>query len=135
MNDHIYNMDLATRQVEINEWTYHNKMDTLFVFQLVFLALLTISILFGLQRYGLVGSAFAWYATAIIGVLCVVLIVNRAYYTAMLRDQRYWNERRFAEDGVKGGVLTRDSKDKQDYINSVRAQFGESERDKDCKCP
>ena len=31
-----YNNQLATRQYEINEWSYNNKMDTLFVFQILF---------------------------------------------------------------------------------------------------
>lgn len=103
VDNHKYNTDLAKRQIEINEWTYNNKMDTLFVFQLVFLTLLTISIVFGLKRYGMLGSAFAWYVSVLIIFLAVVLIINRAYYTRVLRDQRQWNQRRFAEDGTKPG--------------------------------
>lgn len=137
LDDNKYNTDLATRQVEINEWTYNNKMDTLFVFQLVFLALLAVSVLFGLKRYGLLGGAFAWYATAIIFILCTVLIVNRAYYTRMLRDQRYWNERRFPGDGVKGGALSQGSTDMKDYIDEIRTKYPESGKTNPpgCKCP
>ena len=35
-----YNKDLATRQYEMNEWSYNNKLDTLFVFQLLLLQLI-----------------------------------------------------------------------------------------------
>jgi len=47
-----YNNDLSSRQSEINEWTYHNKMDTLFVFQLVFISLMTVALLMVLSSQG-----------------------------------------------------------------------------------
>jgi len=137
VDDYKYNTDLATRQVEINEWTYNNKMDTLFVFQIIFLAILMISLLIALKGYGLLGSAVTWYSAGIITLLCVIVVFNRAYYTAVLRDKRYWNERRFSDDGVKSGALAPGSTAIQDNVDAIRGHFGESGRDTapPCTCP
>ena len=137
VDDHKYRIDLTTRQVEVNEWTYNNKMDTLFVFQLVFLIILIVSLLVALKGYGLIGTAFTWYAVVIILGITTILVVNRAYYSQMVRDRRYWNQRRFAEDGLKESPLAKGSTTMQDHIDAVRGHFGESGRDTapPCTCP
>jgi len=40
-----YNIELANRQIQVNEWAYNNKMDTLFVFQLIFITIMMVTIL------------------------------------------------------------------------------------------
>jgi hypothetical protein len=87
---------LARRQVEINEWTSSNYMDTLFVFQIIFIGLCSAAILTSLYRtVGLIGGGLYALLIAIILLIIVFVIVRRAQYTRYTRDQRYWNRRRF----------------------------------------
>jgi hypothetical protein len=90
-----YNNQLATRQYEINEWSYNNKMDTLFVFQILFVTLLVSATLVFLTRIGILPNALLGVLSGILLFVVIVVIVNRARYTARTRDQRYWNRRQF----------------------------------------
>lgn len=98
-----YNNDLATRQYEINEWSYNNKMDTLFVFQLLFVSLALTTLFVYLSRTGLFGSALLGLLVAILLVIVILVLVVRAIYTAKNRDQRYWNRRIFNKKSVPQG--------------------------------
>ena len=73
-----YNIDLASRQIQINEWSYNNKMDTLFVFQILFMSILFVSILMALKTTGMIGGAFIWYSMAIVIFIVVIIIINRS---------------------------------------------------------
>lgn len=87
---------LARRQVEINEWTSSNYMDTLFVFQIIFIGLCSAAILTSFYRtVGLIGGGLYALLIAIILLIIIFVIVRRAQYTRYTRDQRYWNRRRF----------------------------------------
>jgi hypothetical protein len=119
-----YNIDLATRQIEINEWTYQNKMDTLFIFQVLFIGLTFLAILFSLKGLSGFSGAFVWYTTVVVTVLVAILIINRAVYTNTRRDGRYWNRRRFQEDRGKGSPLQPGDSSQQDYLDAVRQKFG-----------
>ncbi len=92
-----YNASLAKRQAEINEWSYHNKMDTLFVMQVLFISLLLLSILFYFKSVGAVSGSFVWYVFIILFLIVGLIIINRAAYTTRLRDGRFWNRRKFEE--------------------------------------
>ena len=98
-----YNNDLATRQYEINEWSYNNKMDTLFVFQLLFVSLALTTLFVYLSRIGLFGNALLGLLVAILLVIVILVLVVRAIYTARTRDQRYWNRRQFTKRAVPQG--------------------------------
>ena len=100
-----YNIDLASRQVEINEWAYNNKMDTLFVFQVLFMAILFVSILLVLRSTGMIGGPFVWYSFGIVLLVVVMIIINRSMYTNKKRDMRLWNKRRFDDDNTKSSPL------------------------------
>lgn len=126
-----YNIDLASRQIEINEWSYNNKMDTLFVFQILFMAILFISILMGLKTMGMVGGPFVWYCLVIVILIVVMIIINRSMYTNNYRDQRQWNKRHFNDDNKKDSPLGRGDPSYQSYLESVRAKYGSS---KPCSC-
>ena len=104
-----YNIDLATRQIEINEWSYNNKMETLFIFQVVFISLLLMSLLFYLKGTGVVGGSFVTYVFLLLVLIVGLIIINRAVYTATTRDGRHWNRRRFDGDKSRSspsGVYT-----------------------------
>lgn len=91
----VFDRDLAKRQVEINQWSAGNKMDTLFVYQQLFLILCAACILSFLWFKGIVGSMFF---AAILFVLIAIFtftVVERAQFTQFLRDSRYWHRRKF----------------------------------------
>ena len=127
-----YNIDLANRQIEINNWTYNNKMDTLFVFQVLFMSILFISILVGLQKGGVIGAPFVWYALLLVVLLVAIIIINRTMYANNRRDTRLWNKRRFDGDYQRDSPLTRGDKSYQAYLDSVKAKYGSSSSS--CNC-
>jgi|LauGreSBDMM110SN_4_FD.fasta_scaffold58146_2 hypothetical protein len=122
-NNDQYNRDLSSRQAEINEWSYHNKMDTLFVFQLIFISLMTVALLHALSSQGYVGSGFVMYTMGILAFIMVIVIVNRYVYTRTTRDKRYWNRRRFGPDAGISSPLTRGDASYQQYIDSIRGAY------------
>ena len=98
-----YNNDLATRQYEINQWNYNNKMDTLFVFQLLFVSLVLSAIFVYMSKIGLFGNALLGLLCGLLLLIVIMVMVVRAIYTAKTRDQRYWNRRQFNKKSVPQG--------------------------------
>lgn len=130
-----YNIDLANRQVQVNEWAYNNKMDTLFVFQLLFITLIFVAILMLLKSQGVVGGAFVWYSMAVLAVLNVMIIINRSVYTNTRRDGRMWSKKHFNGDGTQASPLARGDASQQAYIDSVRGTYGAPAGSPACACP
>jgi hypothetical protein len=128
-----YNIDLANRQVQVNEWSYNNKMDTLFVFQILFISLLFVGLLLILKGYGIVNGGFVWYSMFVTLILVMMIIINRSVYTKSRRDTRFWNKKRFQDDNSRESPLARGDASYQQYIDSVRSAYG-APADK-CKCP
>jgi hypothetical protein len=91
------NEDLTRRQVEINEWYYENKRETLFVLQLILLTALTVVVMLAMKTYGWIGPAAADYVTLFVLVVAAGTWVYRWYYTTYVRDRRYWNARTFKQ--------------------------------------
>ena len=116
-----YNMDLATRQAQINEWEYNNKMDTLFVFQLLFISLVFVAILMILKVQGVIPGVFVWYTMGVLLILIVATIINRSVYTTMKRDTRFWNRKQFAGDNGTTSPLGPGDASYLSYIDAVRA--------------
>lgn len=94
----------AQRQYEINQWTSGNRLDTLFVYQIIFVSVLVLAIFTGMWRAGFVGTGFLSLLVFLSLIVIVLVIVNRAQYTAFTRDQRYWNKRGFQK--FTGPVIT-----------------------------
>jgi hypothetical protein len=128
-----YNTDLANRQLQVNEWSYNNKMDTLFVFQILFISLLFVGLLLILKGQGLVNGGFVWYSMSVTLVIVIVIIINRSVYTNSRRDNRFWNKKRFQEDNMRESPLTRGFASYQKYIDSVRSAYGAPAAS--CRCP
>ena len=126
------NDSLVQRQIEVNEWTYNNKMETLFVFQLLFLALLITMLVFALKGAGYVGSLFAWYVILLVAVLMIMILANRLTYTINRRDSRYWNRQRFAEDNKLKSPIGPNDASYQEYLKAVK---GASPTEPGCVCP
>ena len=118
-----YNIDLANRQIEINEWSYNNKRDTLYIFQLSFIALIFIAILSALEAQGIIGGAFVSYVIFLTLLVLGIIIINRIFYTDRRRDARYWNRRRFGDDSKQESPLSRGDSSLQDYIDAIRRKY------------
>lgn len=93
--------NLLKRQIEINEWSYGNKMDTLFVYQSLFITLTLITILAFFVRFNIISNTFFFTFSALLLLIFSLIIVNRAQYTNFIRDNRYWNRRKFREQGTE----------------------------------
>jgi hypothetical protein len=117
-----YNSQLAARQTEINEWSYNNKMDTLFVFQLLFISMLIICILMMFSYRGAVGRAFVWYTFGVLVVVDVLVIINRSMYTNNIRDKKQWDKVIF---GGNNTMISPKGKDPA-YIAKLDAAYGEN---------
>lgn len=96
------NEDLTRRQVEINDWYYENKRETLFVLQLLLLTALTVVVIFALKTYGFIGPQGADYVLVFVLVVAAATWLYRWYYTTYIRDRRFWNSRNFPA----GEILT-----------------------------
>jgi len=96
------NSDTAARTREIKEWYYNNKLDTLFVFQLIFISLCILAVLAYLSKIDIISMAVLGMSVGALLVIIILLISNRAVYTDMVRDKRYWSKRKY---GVVGSAL------------------------------
>jgi len=94
-----FNRDMTRRQVEINNWYYENKRETLFVLQLVLLVMLTLVVTMGCLTYGWISQDGADYLMGFVIMVGVGTWLYRWYYTTRIRDPRYWSQRNFPEDG------------------------------------
>ena len=128
-----YNIDLANRQIQVNEWAYNNKNDTLFFFQLMFISLMFITIILCLKSMGFVGGEFVWYSIGVLALINVVIIINRSVYTNMKRDSRTWNKKHFSGDNNTPSPIQMGDKNYQSYIDSVRSNYGTPKTQ--CTCP
>jgi hypothetical protein len=92
-------LDTTRREVEINNWYYENKRETLFVLQLVLLVVLGVTVVLAAQSKGWLGEEGANYLMGFFIVVGGGTWLYRWYYTSNIRDPRYWNRRVFPEDG------------------------------------
>jgi hypothetical protein len=93
------NKDNTRRQVEINNWYYENKRETLFVLQLVLLVMLTATVILTLAHMGYIPQEGADYLLLFIIIVGLGTWLYRWYYTRYIRDPRYWSRRVFSQDG------------------------------------
>jgi hypothetical protein len=96
-----------SRVREIKEWYYNNKLDTLFVFQLIFISVCFLAVLAFLIKLGFINSAVFGICVGIAVVVMILLIANRAVYTDKVRDKRYWSKRNYGVVGspLPGGIV------------------------------
>jgi hypothetical protein len=128
----MYDSQIAKRQFEINEWTAGNKMDTLFVMQLTFIALMIVAPLLYMTRLGYIPVTVFSMISFLLLVALVLTFVVRYQYTSKSRDFRFWNQRRFPGmgrpppaptcpglDGASSDLLKRGG----DLASSLGAQY------------
>lgn len=97
--------DSKRRQIEVNEWTYHNTMETLFILQLFFIALASTIILLTLSKFGFFSRLFAIYTGCIVFAVVAIFGALRQLYTKNVRDKRHWNERVFEGDNAQASLV------------------------------
>ena len=88
-------MELATRQLHMNDYAYQSKMDTLFFLQILLLSLLIVAIFAYGARVGFFSGALVIYVGIILVVLNAVVFLGRYAYSVNLRDPTVWTRRRF----------------------------------------
>jgi hypothetical protein len=103
-----YDSQVAKRQTEINEWTSSNKMDTLFFLQLLLITFTLIVPLIYCNKAGLLPTPVFYGITGMISIAVILTLIVRAQYSVQIRDNRFWNHRRFAPMGAPP-TLTCDS--------------------------
>jgi len=91
----LHDKDLAQRKQEMNEWTVHNKNDTLFVFSALFIMLSGLLLFVVLWRLQVISAAFCAALCAPLIIVFVFIVVRRSQYTDILRNKRYWNKQIF----------------------------------------
>lgn len=94
------NNDLTRRQVEINNWYYENKRETLFILQLMLLVVLIVVITLGAVHYEWMSKDGGDYLIGFVIVVGFCTWLYRWYYTRNVRDPRYWSQRSFSQDGT-----------------------------------
>jgi flagellar biosynthesis protein FliQ len=89
------NAGLAARQNEINDWANFNKLDTLYIMQVLFVSLSMVGILSFLLANGTITQVLFTFVSYIIAALAVLMVLFRWRYTNVARDGRYWHKARF----------------------------------------
>jgi hypothetical protein len=95
-----HDKDLTRRQVEINQWYFEDKLETLFFLQLFFIVMLAEAIVVYLQRNSYITMPFAGFLTAILFAIVTAVGLYRWRYTSDIRDVRFWHRRNFREKEV-----------------------------------
>jgi hypothetical protein len=130
-----HNTQLLNRQIEISEWTYNDRMETLFIFQILFISLMIVAILMYLRGAGALGGAFVGYAIFLLLLIVVIIITNRAMYTTRVRDTRAWNKRKFEQDNTIASPVKQGDAAYQEYIDKLRSKYGRPPPDACSACP
>lgn len=95
-----YDKDISKRQFEINDYFYHNKLETLFFLQLFFISTLAMGGIIYAGRLGMIAPKMAGLLTMLLVAIVVVTGVTRYFYTSRTRDHRQWHRRFFPKEGT-----------------------------------
>jgi hypothetical protein len=85
--------DTFSRQSEINEWSAQNKFDTLFFLQSTFIYFCIVVLSLYFRQFGLFPNAVVYIIVGFGLLILMGILWNRASYTSISRDKRYWNRR------------------------------------------
>jgi len=89
------NTDVLKRQVEINEWSSFNKLDTLYILQVIFIGLTLVCILAYLMLRDLISPYLFKFISYTIVVIVFIMLALRWRYTSLSRNKRYWHKAEF----------------------------------------
>lgn len=80
------------RMNEIGEYTYNNRKDTVFVFQLIFIFLLVIISLLYLKSINIITSFFTYPIIVFLTIIIIFILINRTVFTNSIRNKKNWNK-------------------------------------------
>ena len=101
-----YNEDLTRRQVEINNWYYEDKRETLFLLQIALLVMLSLVIVMGVSSFGWITRDATNFLLVFIMSIGSLTWIYRWYYTRWVRDPAFWSKRKFADDANKPAPMS-----------------------------
>jgi hypothetical protein len=119
-----YNYDLASRQKQLNDYAYQNKMDTLFFFQILLISLLILATFGYGASIGFFSMALVLYIALILLLINIVLFIGRQAYTVNLRDPDIWSRRRFTYEKPVGAARSKVSTSLDVSGNAWSGKFG-----------
>lgn len=111
----------AQRQMQATEWSVGSKQDTLFILQLVFIGLTLTAPLLFMTRAGMMPMSVFSGVSFLILLAIVLTIAVRAIYTEKVRDNRFWNRRRFA--GMEGPPVIPTCESAQGLAESISSSI------------
>lgn len=100
------NTDTQDRQARIAEWTYRDKMETLFVLQLLFLGIMTTALFATLSRVGFFEPRVVYVVGATALIVVALVWYFRSAYTKGARDKHTWDRRYFSGDFATDPVVS-----------------------------
>lgn len=89
------NNNTYRRKFEMNEWSVNNKRDTLFVYSSLFISLSIFILITVLHKMNIISSSVFYVIAAIVIMVFILILVNRAVYTEQVRNKRFWNKKNF----------------------------------------
>ena len=96
-----------SRMNEIGEYTYKNRYDTIFVFQLMFITILIVIVLLYLKSVGIVTAFFVYPACILLTIIVIFILVNRIVLTNNIRNKREWSKLNFGDGTIPpSGYIT-----------------------------
>jgi cation transport ATPase len=97
----VHNKNTNNRKYEMNEWTVNNKKDTLFVLSSLFIGISVFLLLTILLHMHIISTGIWAFIGAITVIVFILIVINRAQYTDLLRNKHYWNKKRFEGENNK----------------------------------
>ena len=85
------------RMNEIGEYKYNSRMDTIYIFQIIFIFILTIIGLLYLKSINIITPFFTFPIIIFLTVIVIFIFINKLVFTNRIRDGKNWNELRFGK--------------------------------------
>lgn len=103
-SDTVNEYNFYNRMNKVASYTYSNKMDTIFVFQLTFISLLVFIVLYYFAKNNIISFTLVWGVSIILGLVVVFVFINRLLVYSKIRDQRDWSRINFGDGTVKSST-------------------------------
>lgn len=100
MNRNMDEDNFYKRMNQIGDYTYKNRMDTIFVFQLIFISLLIIIGLLYLKSINILTGFFVYPMTVILTIIVIFILVNRIVLTDKIRSKSNWYQLNFGDGTI-----------------------------------
>jgi uncharacterized membrane protein len=97
----IHEYNFYERMNEVASYTHSNKMDTIFVFQLTFISLLTFIVLYYLYKNNIITLLILTSVSILFGLFLLYIYINRIFVNSKIRDHRNWSRINFGDGQIK----------------------------------